>query len=184
MRRAVAPAVLFLSLLLGRPAQAGTLPIRVSSELWPDEASALEEANRRLCDKLLAVVSFRAGESLSQEQLRRHLPRLLSRHDVRREDFTEQVGKPYGVMIRQSVCASVPDEAIDQWLADVIRERQTRWHWRFGAGVGTVFGWLGGLWAAVKLDRWTRGYRRGVILGSTLAILVGVTGYLWVALCA
>lgn len=181
MQRSVAPAVVVFFLLLGQPVWAET-EVRVSSELWPDETAALDEANRRLCDKLLVVVAIRASDGLSREELRRHLPGLLNAGEVRRDEFTEKVGKPYGLMFRQHTSVSVPDEVVAQWLADAVRERQARLHQRLGAGMMTLLGWLGGFWAVIKLDRWTNGYRRGAILSTTLGVLLALTGSLCVVL--
>lgn len=177
-----AAAVLLLLLLCGQPAPADTVHIDVHSELWPDETSALDEANHQLFDKPLAVVSARSGESLSREEIRRALTRLATRREVRREEFSEKVVKLYGVMFQRHIAVRISDEIITQWVADTVRERQVRLHQRVGTGALTLLGCLFGLWAVFKLDRWTNGYRRGVIFGSTFGVVTVLTGYLWLVL--
>ena len=182
MRHPAAAGVLLCLLLCSQPAPADTVHICVHSELWPDETSALDEANHRLFDKLLAVASAQSGESLSRKEIRRSLPRLVTAREVRREEVTEKFVKPYGVMFQQHIAVRISDEIVAHWVADTVRERQVRLHQRVGAGALTLLGCLFGLWAVFKLDRWTNGYRRGVILGSTFGVVTVLTGYLWLVL--
>ena len=160
----------------------GTVPpgwIKVNSEMRWDGPEARAEAERRLLDQLVAGALVQARSGLSDEDLHRHFTVLVTRPDVRRDEFLETIVKPYGVRYRQHLLVQIPEATFQHWLDNLSREYRSRWQQRCDAAALTLAGWLGGLWLVIRVDRWTHGYRRPVLLIAALLILLTGTGCLW-----
>ena len=154
--------------------------VRASSQPRVLETEATAEASEELYAKLVDYLSARTAADMPKHQLRHHLPRLLADPRVRWETRTETTEKAYGPVHQRHLAVSLPDQAIHDWVAEIVTEGNARTRFRAVAVVLTVLGWLMGVGMIVKLDRWTRGYHRPAIVASTVLLLLFGSGALWI----
>lgn len=156
--------------------------IGARSEPRFSEEEARDEAKHKLHEAFGRAVADRTGRVVPHRELARYLPRLIYAPDVRREESTETIQKPYGITYRYRVLVVVPDRTLQHWAAKVARRHKTRLQWQAGAAALTVLAWAAGFAVAMKLDRWTLGYRRPVVVSGTLLVLSCGTSLGWILL--
>lgn len=156
--------------------------LKVVSTGYPDVTAAADEANSKLESRLLSLLVKRAHGEISRELLARNLPRLFALEGARRDRFTETVNRPYGTIFRQHLLFETSEQTIDKWMSRLVRERQCHRRTGLAAGAATFCLWVFGFFTAIKLDRWTRGYRRHSVVVGTLAVFVAATVAGWLLL--
>ena len=153
--------------------------VQVQSEWHFSQQEAADDAQCRMEEAVIEYIASRWGDTLPQRELRRHLPRLLSAPGVRQETSTETIEKPYGTMYRRRISATLPEETVQPWAAEVAKQHQNQRGALAGSALLTVLGWWCAPMVIVKLDRWTLGYHRPAILLGTLSVLLSGTIVGW-----
>ena len=153
---------------------AGELHVDVASDAQVILAEAVNEASRRFETTLLAEL-IRREPRLTPTRLRRALPHLWTATQADRREQTDELLKPYGTLYRRQVHWSLSDVVVRDWLNDQLdQDRQRQRAMLFAIGL-TLFGWLAGGLMVLKLDRLTRGYRRAMIVGVGVVLLMSAT---------
>ncbi len=157
-----------------RATVAGELRVEVASDPQVTPAEAVIEASRRFEATLLAEL-FRREPRLTSMRLRRVLPHLWTATQADRVERTDELLKPYGTLYRRQVQWSLSDAIVRDWLNEQLDEdRQRQRGMLFAIGL-TILGWLAGGGMVLKLDRLTRGYRRAMIVGVAVVLLIAAT---------
>ena len=157
-----------------RATVAGELHVDVASDVQVTLAEAVGEASRRFEATLLAEL-LRREPRLTSTRLRRALPHLWTATQADRREVTDELLKPYGTLYRRQVRWSLPDAVVRDWLNDQLdQDRHRQRAILFAIGL-TLFGWLAGGLMVLKLDRLTRGYRRAMIVGVAVVLLISAT---------
>ena len=157
-----------------RATLAGELRVDAASDPQITLAEAVGEASRRFETTLLAEL-IRREPRLTSTRLRRALPHLWTATQADRREQTDELLKPYGTLYRRQVHWSLSDVVVRDWLNDQLaQDRQRQRAMWFAIGL-TLFGWLAGGLMVLKLDRLTRGYRRAMIVGVAVVLLMSAT---------
>ena len=157
-----------------RATLAGELRVDAASDPQITLAEAVGEASRRFETTLLAEL-IRREPRLTSTRLRRALPHLWTATQADRREQTDELLKPYGTLYRRQVHWSLSDVVVRDWLNDQLdQDRQRQRAMLFAIGL-TLFGWLAGGLMVLKLDRLTRGYRRAMIVGVAVVLLMSAT---------
>ena len=163
-----------IGLGMPRATVAGELHVDVASDVQVTLADAVGEASRRFEATLLADL-LRREPRLTSTRLRRALPHLWTATQADRREVTDELLKPYGTLYRRQVRWSLPDAVVRDWLNDQLdQDRHRQRAILFAIGL-TLFGWLAGGLMVLKLDRLTRGYRRAMIVGVAVVLLISAT---------
>ncbi len=157
-----------------RATVAGELHVDVASDAQVTLAEAVSEASRRFEATLLAEL-LRREPRLTPTRLRRALPHLWTATQADRREQTEEQLKPYGTLYRRQVSWSLPDVVVRDWLNEQLdQDRHRQRALLFAIGL-TLFGWLAGGLMVLKLDRLTHGYRRAMIVGVAVVLLISAS---------
>ena len=157
-----------------RATLAGELRVDAASDPQITLAEAVGEASRRFETTLLAEL-IRREPRLTSTRLRRALPHLWTATQADRRELTDELLKRYGTLYRRQVHWSLSDVVVRDWLNDQLdQDRQRQRAMLFAIGL-TLFGWLAGGLMVLKLDRLTRGYRRAMIVGVAVVLLMSAT---------
>lgn len=156
--------------------------VEARSEFQFSAAEARQEAEARLRDELIRSITARTACRIRRKALLDQLPVLAYSPEVCREESSETVEKPYGTMHRHLIRLRVEDDALNRWVANVVRQHNASRRLCAAAAALTVLGWMLGLVVVVRLDRWTRGYHRPAILAATLVVLACATAAAWAAI--
>ena len=155
-------------------AVAGELRIEVASDPQVTPAKAVIEASRRFEATLLAEL-LRRETRLTSTRLCRVLPHLWTSTQANRLERTDELLKPYGTLYRRQVQWSLSNTIVRDWLNEQLDEdRQRHQGLLFAIGL-TILGWLVGGGMVLKLDHLTRGYRRAMIVGVAVVLLIAAT---------
>lgn len=139
------------------------LRVEVTSKLSVTPAEALTDATEQFEKCLLAELVKRESR-LSETQLIRSLPSLWRYPNARFTESTEEIEKPYGKMYRRSMKFEASEELVRDWLDHKVKIM-------VGTVLLTFAGWAGLVFAAIRIDRQYRGYRRAAVF--SIAFLVG-----------
>lgn len=153
---------------------AGELHVDVASDAEVTLAEAVSEASRRFEATLLAEL-LRREPRLTSTRLRRALPHLWAATQADRREQTDELLKPYCTLYRRRVRWSLPDAVVREWLNGQLDEDRYRQRMKLFAIGLTLFGWLAGGLLVLKLDRLSRGYRRAMIVGVAVVLLMSAT---------
>jgi len=142
----------------------------------PEEAAG--EATEKVHECVLERLSGIVGESMSEAELRRSIPNLLTANGLHREEQLETLVKPYGLTYRHQIDLAMPDTVVRDWV-DRVQQRSEVWK-KHATMIGAI---TAGIWLCVlatmrRLDRLTKGYQRRPILvdGGLIMIVVGLVG--------
>lgn len=152
------------------------ISIRSGPKLSPEEAA--REATQKVHECVLERLSGILGESMSEAELRRSIPNLLTANGLHREEQPVTLVKPYGLTYRHQIDLAMPHGVVRDWV-DQMQQRREHWkkHATMMGGI-TVGIWLCVLVTMRRLDRLTRGYQRRPILvnGGLIMVVVGLVG--------
>jgi hypothetical protein len=162
------------------PSPSNCVVIEVNSDVHFSEAEALCQAERCFDEAFLRTVAARTGCRLSKAVLFAQRAKLLYGPNVSRTESTVTIDKPYGTGYRRRIQVSCPQEALQEWVDEVTRQRQHGLRVRVIAVALTPMAWLAGLLALTKMDRCTRGYRRPLIVTAGVVALTCGTWVAWV----
>ncbi len=153
---------------------ASELRVEVASDPQVTPAEAVIEASRRFEATLLAEL-LRREPRLTSARLHRALPRLWTATQADHREQTVELLKPYGTLYRRQVRWSLSDAIVREWLNEQLDEDRQRQRGMLFAIGFTILGWLAGGGMVLKLDRLTRGYRRAMIVGVAVVLLIAAT---------
>jgi len=148
------------------------------SEREPNPAVAQRQAQERLLEAAREALAQRWGSS-SELAAGRLLGTLRQMPEVRWQETAEEQPTEYGLMHRYRIEVEMDPRVLESALDRLAAEVRTVWLVRLAAGGGTLAWWLLLGWLAFRLDRWTQGYRRGMIGVGVLAAGAWGTAVLW-----
>lgn len=162
--------------LTGERGDSQSVAFQVSSEYHLDDAEALQEAHERFSARLVQLLADH-GPCRDEGFLRRKLPELLqAAPEVEVRNTAEIADKPYGQLHRRIVTTRLPYPTLSRWANRLATERHAVVKCRVLGLCLSAALWAVSLSVAGFLDRWTRGYRRGMI--TTVTILTMLCGIL------
>lgn len=156
--------------------------IEATSDLHFAVEDAIGQAEKRFDEAFVSTIFSRTGRRVPEAALLAKGAKLLYAPNASRTASTKTIAKAYGTMYRHEVKAAFSQEALQDWVEEVTRERQHDVRLQGTAAVLTVLAWLAAVLLMILLDRWTRGYRRPLIVIVTATALVGATLLAWMTL--
>ncbi len=149
-----------------------------------DHAAAATQAAQQAAEKdLLRQIGGLAeeltGRALPPRQCWREYQWLVQQPGVRKDFCRSQELKDYGTVVTGTYRMELPDAVLARWNARLEQAHRSWLGLCLLAGVGTAGGWLVGFVLLALLDRWTLGYRRGLLAGVAVVIGLTLTGSVW-----
>lgn len=161
------------------PIQSTHVVIEAKSDLHFAVEDAIVEAEKRFDAAFLATVVARTGCRVPEPTLLAHQAKLLYTPSASRTASTKTLAKAYGTMYCHEVRAAFSQEALQGWVDEVTRERRHGVWLQAATAVLTALGWLVAVLLMIAVDRWTRGYRRPLIVITTVLTVLGATVLAW-----
>lgn len=153
------------------------------SEREPSLAVARRQAQQRLLEAAREALEARWGAS--PEPTATHLLTILRQMpEVQWQEAAEEEATEYGLMHRYRIAVRMEPQALDLALDRLAAAWRRLWTIRLAAAGATLAFWLAVGWAAVRLDRWTQGYRRAIIALGVLLVGAWGTAAIWYAAVA
>lgn len=160
--------------------------VRISSGRCPgfSEVDARREAEssaaKEMVTALQNLAETWAGITLTERQAYQEWQWLLRQPGVKQNVQQTGAARDYGWVAEQEITLFLPNVILEQWVNRLRSQRVTRWQVRLAGGLASLGLCVAALLGMVILDRWTRGYYRGLVLGGMSLGLVMVLAALWV----
>lgn len=144
------------------------------------QAEAEKVLNRKMAEALQDLAREWAGIRLSTSQALLEWAWLLGQPGVNQEVKRSCVLKEYGWVAEQETRLSLPNDVLGQWTGRLKQQAAVRWQVRLAGGLASLVLFISGLIGMVVLDRWTKGYHRGLVVGGLSLGMAIVLIAIWV----
>jgi len=155
-----------------------TIQWRAVSQREPSADAARHQAQQQLLQLARDAIQQRFASSAEREALML-LGVLRQAPQVDWQEQIEEQPTEYGLMHRCRIVVRMEPQCLEAAVEQVAAELRLLRLKRLAAGGATLAYWLLLGWAAFRLDRWTLGYRRTIIVLVALAAGAWGTAMLW-----
>lgn len=141
--------------------------------------AAQQDAEKDLLGQIGSLAKELTGRTLSPRACWREYERLVQQPGVRKDFRPSQEVKDYGRVATAEYSLVIPDAVLSKWHSRLEQAHRSWFQRCLLVGLGTAGGWLVGFLLLVLLDRWTLGYRRGLLAGLGLVLGLALSGSVW-----
>lgn len=143
------------------------------------QTTAEKQAERAMAQALQELAGQWGEVRIGAAQALREWTWLLGQPGVRQNVERTAAAKDYGWVAEQKITLQIPYEVLSQWSARLRTRQAMRWRGILAGSIATVVVPILGLGAMVVLDRWTRGYYRGLVVSVVLLAMGVPLAALW-----
>lgn len=141
--------------------------------------AAQQAAEADLVRQINSLAKQLTGRTLLPRACWREYQWLVRQPGVRKDFRRWQEVKDYGTVVTAEYSLVIPDAVLSNWHSRLEQAHRSWLRRCLVVGLGTVGGWLVGFLLLALLDRWTLGYRRGLLAGLGLVLGLALTGSVW-----